>query len=273
MPTLKLVVLPVYLLVFTGAARELFVLPLDPVFTGAAASAVPVFLRENGFTRFQKLRCGCPEALFLRENGFTRFKRVGCGCPFTLFLRVKGFNDFTRFHTVGFGTFTLFCILFSIHIKIDVMYIRTTGKMALEFSSKSETHTEFSNFHLVDFTVEGTTWRSVEHYFQAQKFPGDSALQERIRAAKTALGAKRLGRTRSEHFRSDWEQVKEDVMITGLRAKFTQNPELRELLIKTTGLHLIEKNRSDSYWGSGPNSCGRNRTGVLLMKVRSELDR
>ena len=145
--------------------------------------------------------------------------------------------------------------------------------MALEFSSKSETHTEFSNFHLVDFTVEGTTWRSVEHYFQAQKFPGDSVLQERIRTAKTALGAKRLGRTRSEHFRSDWEQVKEDVMITGLRAKFTQNPELKKSLVQTAGLHLIEKNRSDSYWGSGPNSCGRNRTGVLLMKVRSELDR
>jgi hypothetical protein len=143
--------------------------------------------------------------------------------------------------------------------------------MALEFSSKSATHTEFSNFHLVDFTVDGTPWRSVEHYFQAQKFPGDSTLQERIRAAKTALGAKRLGRTQSEHFRTDWEEVKENVMLTGLRAKFTQNKPLKELLVKTNGLHLIEHNRSDSYWGSGPNGCGRNRTGILLMKVRDEL--
>lgn len=201
-----------------------------------------------------------------------RFQIDGFGrLPEALFLRVKGLNDFTRFHNVGFGTL-LFDILFSTHIKIDGLYICTIGKMALEFSSKSETHTEFSNFHLVDFTVDATTWRSVEHYFQAQKFPGDPALQERIRAAKTALGAKRLGRTRSEHFRSDWEEVKENVMLTGLRAKFTQNPELKTSLLQTAGLHLIEKNRSDSYWGSGPNGCGRNRTGILLMKVRGELE-
>lgn len=212
--------------------------------------------------------------LFLRVNGFIDFRRFhidGFGTlPEALFLRVKGFNDLTRFHSVGFGT-VLFDILFSTHIKIDESSIRTSGKMALEFSSKSETHTEFSNFHLIDFTVEGKRWRSVEHYFQAQKFPGDPALQERIRAAKTPLGAKRLGRTRSEHFRTDWEQVKEDIMLTGLRAKFTQNPELKTSLVETAGLHLIEKNRSDSYWGSGPNGCGRNRTGILLMKVRSEL--
>jgi len=266
-----------YLLVYTGAAAELFVFSLNlVVFTEVWLKLFlkNSFLGVSAFINSLVLKRG---TLFLRENGFIDFKRFhmdGFGrLPEVLFLRVKGFNDFTRFHNVGFGTFTLFCILFNTHIKIDVVYIRTTGKMALEFSSKSETHTEFSNFHLVDFTVEGTTWRSVEHYFQAQKFPGDSALQERIRAAKTALGAKRLGRTRSEHFRSDWEQVKEDVMITGLRAKFTQNPELKKSLVQTAGLHLIEKNRSDSYWGSGPNSCGRNRTGVLLMKVRSELDR
>jgi len=162
-----------------------------------------------------------------------------------------------------------FCLVRT--LKLTLVPFKGPGKMALEFSSKSATHTELSNFHLVDFTVDGTKWTSVEHYFQAQKFPGDPALQERVRAAKTALGAKRLGRTQSEHFRSDWEEVKENIMLTGLRAKFTQNPELRELLVKTTGLHLIEKNRSDSYWGSGPNGCGRNRTGILLMKVRTEL--
>ena len=143
--------------------------------------------------------------------------------------------------------------------------------MALEFSSKSETHTEFSNFHLIDFTVDGTTWRSVEHYFQAQKFPGDPALQERIRAAKTPLGAKRLGRTRSEHFRTDWEQVKEDIMLTGLRAKFTQNPQLADLLRSTGTAMLIEKMPRDSYWGSGPNGCGRNRMGRLLEQLRKEI--
>jgi ribA/ribD-fused uncharacterized protein len=222
---------------------------------------------------FVGLLFGSP--LFLRVKGFidlTRFQRLGCGAlPEGLFLRVNGFNDFTRFQSVSFGLFGLFDILFGTHIKIDTDTLQESNKMALEFSSKSETHAELSNFHLTDFTIDGKTWRSVEHYFQAQKFPGDPVLQERVRAAKTAVGAKRLGQTRSEHFRRDWEEVKEDIMLSGLRAKFIQNTELKELLVKTTGLHLLEKNRSDSYWGTGPNGCGRNRTGVLLMKVRTEI--
>ena len=143
--------------------------------------------------------------------------------------------------------------------------------MAIEFSSKSAQYSEFSNFHFAEFTIDEKTWKSVEHYFQAQKFPGDPVLQERIRQVKTALGAKRLGRTRSEHFRTDWETVKEEIMLTGLRAKFAQNPELKELLVKTKGLHLYENNTRDSYWGTGANHCGRNRMGILLMKIRDEL--
>jgi ribA/ribD-fused uncharacterized protein len=143
--------------------------------------------------------------------------------------------------------------------------------MAIEFSSKTDSYSELSNFYPADFTINGLTWKTVEHYFQAQKFPGDPILQERICLAKTALSAKRLGRTKSEHFRTDWETVKEEIMLTGLRAKFAQNPELKELLIKTVGLHLYENNKSDSYWGTGANHCGRNRMGILLIKVRGEL--
>lgn len=143
--------------------------------------------------------------------------------------------------------------------------------MAIEFSSKSTQYSEFSNFHFAEFTLHEKIWKSVEHYFQAQKFPGDPVLQERIRQVNTALGAKRLGRTRSQHFRTDWETVKEEVMLTGLRAKFAQNSELKELLVKTAGLHLYENNKRDSYWGTGSNHCGRNRMGVLLMNVRNEL--
>jgi ribA/ribD-fused uncharacterized protein len=143
--------------------------------------------------------------------------------------------------------------------------------MAIEFSSKTAQYSEFSNFHFAEFTVNEKIWKSVEHYFQAQKFPGDPVLQERIRQAKTALSAKRLGRTKSEHFRTDWETAKEEIMLTGLRAKFAQNPELKELLVKTAGLPLKENNKLDSYWGTGSNHCGRNRMGILLIKVRAEL--
>jgi len=141
----------------------------------------------------------------------------------------------------------------------------------LEFNSKSASYSELSNFHWSPFTLEEKVWPTVEHYFQAQKFPADPTLQERVRAAKTALGAKRLGRTKTTAFRSDWETVKDEVMEKGIKAKFQQNPVLATRLLDTGDYWLIEKSRSDSYWGSGPNGCGLNKTGRILMKIRREL--
>ena len=141
----------------------------------------------------------------------------------------------------------------------------------LEFNSKSASYSELSNFHWAPFTLEDKIWNTVEHYFQAQKFPADLALQERVRSAKTALGAKRLGRTKTAAFRSDWETVKDDVMYTAIKAKFQQNPALATRLKETGDVWLIEKSRSDSYWGSGPNECGLNKTGRILMRLRSAL--
>lgn len=141
----------------------------------------------------------------------------------------------------------------------------------IEFNSKSATHTELSNFHWSPFLLEGKTWPTVEHYFQAQKFPADPVLQEKVRAAKTALGAKRLGRTKTAAFRTDWESIKDEVMYTGIKAKFQQNPVLATLLLETGSAWLIEKAPRDSYWGSGPNGCGKNKTGHIIMRIRQDL--
>jgi len=142
---------------------------------------------------------------------------------------------------------------------------------AIEFNSKSEAFSELSNFHGAPFTINDKIYPTVEHFFQSQKFPGDPILQEKIRAAKTPVGAKRMGQVKSEHFRPDWDEVKETVMIEGLRAKFSQNQQLAELLRSTGTAALYEKMPRDSYWGTGPNGCGRNRMGRLLEQVRKEI--
>jgi ribA/ribD-fused uncharacterized protein len=138
----------------------------------------------------------------------------------------------------------------------------------IEFNSKSDLYSEFSNFHEAPFTLYGATWPTVEHCFQAQKFPTDPALQEKIRKAKTPLSAKRLGRTKTDHFRVNWNEVRDTVMLECLQAKFSQNPPLAALLKETGTAQLREKSLSDSYWGTGPNGCGRNRMGALLHQVR-----
>ena len=52
--------------------------------------------------------------------------------------------------------------------------------MSIEFSSKTDTYYQFSNFYLSKMIINNIEWKSVEHYFQAQKFPTDKILQEKI---------------------------------------------------------------------------------------------
>ena len=53
------------------------------------------------------------------------------------------------------------------------------------------------------------------------KFEGKEE-EEKIRNAATPGDAFRLGRSLPDR-RTDWEEVKEDYMLEGLRAKFTQH--------------------------------------------------
>jgi len=139
----------------------------------------------------------------------------------------------------------------------------------IEFSSKIEKYTGLSNFYNSPFTIDGLQYTTVEHYFQEQKFPTDPDLQSKIRNAPTPQKAKLLGKTKTAHFREDWESVKEEIMLKALLAKFNQNPVLSDLLKSTNNAILKEKSPWDSYWGIGRYGKGKNRLGILLMEVRS----
>jgi ribA/ribD-fused uncharacterized protein len=142
---------------------------------------------------------------------------------------------------------------------------------AVYFYSKVAAYHELSNFSPHGFSLGGVYWPTVEHYFQAQKFPSDPDYQDRIRRARTPGEAKSLGRSREVALRPDWEQVKEDVMRTAVRAKFTAHPGLAALLLGTGSVPLVENAPSDYYWGCGRTGTGKNRLGVLLMELRAAL--
>src|SRR5688572_15833640 len=114
----------------------------------------------------------------------------------------------------------------------------------INFYRTQGTYGEFSNFSAHPIHLKGLVWPTTEHYFQAQKFP-DTEYEEKIRLTKSPMIAARLGRSRSVPLRPDWERVKEDIMREALHAKFTQHPELRELLLSTQDRPLIEHTRND----------------------------
>ena len=94
------------------------------------------------------------------------------------------------------------------------------------FYRTNEPYGEFSNFSAHPIRLNGLAWPTAEHYFQAQKFAGTPCEKE-IRKAGSPMIAARLGRSRKHPLRSDWESVKDRIMMEALRAKFSQRIELR----------------------------------------------
>jgi len=140
----------------------------------------------------------------------------------------------------------------------------------LYFYSVADPYGEFSNFAAYPIRLDGALWPTTEHYFQAQKFL-DAAHRERIRKARTPLLAARLGRDRRQRLRRDWEAVKMAVMRKALRAKFEQHAELRQQLLATGTVKLVEHTERDAFWGDGGDGRGANRLGQLLMELRTGL--
>jgi len=142
--------------------------------------------------------------------------------------------------------------------------------MPIYFYSASEEYAGFSNFSDHPFKLDGATWPTVEHFFQAQKFPG-SPHADAIRRARSPTQAKSLGRSRKFPLRPDWESVKDDVMRRAVLKKFQTHADLRAQLLATGDAELVEKAPRDYYWGCGASGKGQNRLGQILMEVRQIL--
>ena len=148
-----------------------------------------------------------------------------------------------------------------------------TSKNEIKFYNRDEPYYEFTNFYPTRILIDGKDWPTSEHYFQAQKFVGTPYV-DAIRILPTPRDAFQLSRdpTVSRWRRSDWDRVKDDIMLKALRCKFEQNSQLRNKLLGTGDKTLIEHTHNDSYWGDGGGGGkGLNKLGQLLMIVRSEL--
>ncbi|CAG8458045.1 90_t:CDS:2 [Ambispora gerdemannii] len=141
---------------------------------------------------------------------------------------------------------------------------------SIKFYGSHNNYGEFSNFYPSSIEIDGEIWPTTEHYFQAQKFISDPFIVATIRNFSTPNEAAKEGRRRDLPLRSDWESIKESVMMVALRAKFTQHPRLHRLLLSTGDKKIIEHTKNDRYWGDGGGpGQGKNRLGILLMELRN----
>lgn len=124
-----------------------------------------------------------------------------------------------------------------------------------------------SNFWTCAIVYDGDLYLSTEHAYQAAKTPDRNIRKEVMRLS--CADARRWGQ--KILLRSDWEEVKLQVMMDVNWFKFASNDALKRLLLETEDAELVENNNwSDRYWGVC-NGVGENNLGKILMQIRDEL--
>jgi N-glycosidase YbiA len=130
----------------------------------------------------------------------------------------------------------------------------------------------FDNFAAFQVEWRGQLWPTAEHAYQAAHF-WDTApeLAKQICAARSPYVAYRLANDHTAQEDPDWSSKKLGIMEEIIRAKLQQHPYIRQKLLESRDLRIIEDSPKDSFWGWGPDRCGRNELGKLWMRLRDEL--
>ena len=111
--------------------------------------------------------------------------------------------------------------------------------------------------------------QTVEHAYQAMKANSTDDFLEILNVEHPGQ-AKRAGR--KVKLKDNWDGIKDAIMTQMVRAKFTQNDDLKQKLKDTYPAILIEGNSwGDTYWGMIEGIGGKNKLGNILMTVREEI--
>lgn len=116
-------------------------------------------------------------------------------------------------------------------------------------------------------TIDGkeVTFKTVEHLFQVKKalFANDRATANAILSSKTGWDAQKLGRTVKDLNSKEWDKISSQELESSMRLAFEQNPEVKELLLKTGNATLVHK--ANVNLGKWETEFPR-----ILTKLRSE---
>lgn len=134
------------------------------------------------------------------------------------------------------------------------------------------------------FELNGVSYHTAEQYMMASKalLFGDEEIYREIMAAYHPLDHKKLGRKVRGFNPESWSTSKYDIVVEGNKAKFSQNPNLKEFLLSTGDAILAEASPYDKIWGIGLDRetamtstiqqwQGENLLGCALMEVRDWL--
>lgn len=198
--------------------------------------------------------------------------------------------------------------------KLEELYRRKVDNKQKEYIFFFHLTSPFSNFHPAKFEYKDLIFISNEQfmmYSKAKTFGDEVTAQKIIEinneplAQKFITGelsrddivknkelsaqwqnimmqAKKLGRGVKNYNEEVWNQKRSKVVLFGARLKFTQNEDLKKILIDTGDKVMVEASKFDLIWSCGLNESdakntpsekwpGHNLLGKVLDKVKSEL--
>lgn len=166
----------------------------------------------------------------------------------------------------------------------DILRIGDREVNAYYFHKPEEPNGFLSNWYLSSFELDGMHYSSAEQYIMYQKciLFGDEATAKKVLATDDVAEQQKLGRIASGYVDKVWEGMRQIVALKALKAKFSQNDELKKKLLDTEDAFLVECAWSDQIWTCGigldddrrkdtSSWRGMNILGSTLMLVRSEL--
>lgn len=111
----------------------------------------------------------------------------------------------------------------------------------------------FSQWHKCSFTVKGIQYNCTEQFMMAQKalLFGDQDTYHKIMLEKDPRKQKRLGRQIISFDKAVWDENRFTIVLMGNIAKFSQNPDLKQILMDTELTTLVEASPLDDIWGIG----------------------
>jgi len=141
-----------------------------------------------------------------------------------------------------------------------------------------------SQWYPSPMTIDGIEYNCCEQYMMHQKalLFGDTEIAEEVMVTKHPADQKKLGRRIKNFDKNEWDKVNLQIVYKGNYAKYTQNEELKQLLINTGERKFCEASPVDLIWGCGLgendpliddeiNWIGLNLLGQVLDKVKMNL--
>lgn len=148
------------------------------------------------------------------------------------------------------------------------------------FWKTSDKYGIFSQWYKSDFKdINDIKYNCAEQFMMYQKaiLFGDNDVANEILNETDPKNIKALGRKIKNFNQQEWDENKFEIVIAGNFYKFTQNNELKNILLNTGNEDIAEASPLDKIWGigidekaakSGAEWQGENLLGKALMMVR-----